>query len=455
MGNIKISLIGAGSGCFSIGLIRDLCSSQYLKNCTVSLMDVNEVRLNAIYDICNRFNNEIDGEIIFTKTMDRIESLKNADYVVNTALLAPHDRLKDGWKIAEKYGFKFGGSYHIMYDEAFWINFYQLRFMEEITEDILQYCPNAWHLMVSNPVISGTTHILRKYPQAKLVGLCHGYGMAYKIANELGYKREDLTYQIPGINHFIWMNEAKLKGENLYSILDKWIIEDASEYWTNCPPSSPLSKKRIDFYKKHGVLGIGDTLSWTGASWPWWYHSDDYTEKEIGEHSPLDGWNSYFNMVEENAQKIINLAKNQNASVSEFLKDVSTDDLMVPLLESLASDIPRVIIVNMLNKGCLVPGIPEDFEVEVPALCSASGIHGIQTSPLPKHMIAHILRDRVSPVEMELEAFNTGNITYLEELVLMDKWAISETQVKAFISEILELPYHKEMKEFFIAKTIR
>ena len=94
-------------------------------------------------------------------------------------------------------------------------------------------------------------------------------------------------------------------------------------------------------------------------------------------------------------------------------------------------------------------GLPEDFEVEVPALCSADGIHPISTTALPKHMIAHILRDRVAPVEMELEAYEKGNLDYLKELVLMDKWATSMEQVSAFIDEIMALPYHEEMRNHY------
>lgn len=449
MSNCKISLIGAGSGCFSIGLVRDLCRSQILAGCLVSLMDVDERRLDAVYKICVRFNAELGGSLRFEKTMDRIESLRGADFVINTALTAPHAQLREGWEIAKKWGFRFGGSYHVMYDEAFWINFYQMRFFESITEDILTYCPDAWHLMVANPVVAGTTWLQRKYPQAKMVGLCHGYAMAHKIAEVLGYDRNDITYQIPGVNHFVWMNEARLKGKPLFPILDKWIAEKGEEYWETCGLSAPLGKKRMDFYKKHGVIGIGDTISWTGASWPWWYHSDDEVEKSFGEYAPQDGWKGYFDTVQKNADDIIALSKDPEARVSEFLDRLDNDDLMVPLVEAIAGDQPRVLIVNTLNRGQLVPGIPEDFEVEVPALCSADGIHPVATTALPKHMIAHILRDRVAPVEMELAAYESGNLDYLKELVLMDKWAVSMEQVSGFIDEILDLPYHEEMKRHY------
>ncbi len=64
-------------------------------------------------------------------------------------------------------------------------------------------------------------------------------------------------------------------------------------------------------------------------------------------------------------------------------------------------------------------------------------------------MIAHILRDRVAPVEMELAACDSGNPDYLKELVLMDKWSSSMEQVNGFVEEILNLPYHTEMKTHY------
>ena len=154
-------------------------------------------------------------------------------------------------------------------------------------------------------------------------------------------------------------------------------------------------------------------------------------------------------MVEENAKGIIALSKDPNANIAEFLDRAGNDDPMVPLLEAIVGDVPRVIIVNVLNKGQLVPGVPEDFEVEVPALCNADGIHPIATTALPKHMIAHILRDRVAPVEMELAAYESGDLELLKELVLMDKWATSMEQVSGFVDEIMALPYHQEMREHF------
>ena len=442
---VKISLIGAGSGCFSIGLVRELCASRHLSGSAVSLMDINRERLDAVYELCLRYTKEIGGSLRFEKTTDRIESLKGADFIINTALTAPHQRLKDGWAIADKYGFRFGGSYHIKYDEAFWVNFYQFRFFEDLTNDILRHCPNAWHLMVANPVISGTTYIRRKYPEAKMVGLCHGYGHAYHIADMLGGKREDFTFQMSGPNHFVWLNKGHIKDRDFFEILN--------ERLEKCKGSDgetrPFGKIHEDFYRRHGVIGIGDTLGWTGACWPWFYHADEETEREFNDYIPMDGWNGYFNGVGKAAADIIDLARDQSRSVKDFLGEIGTDDLMIPLVEALACNIPRVMFVNLLNKGGLVPGVPEDFAVEIQALCQRDEIRPIKADPLPREVVAYILRDRVAPVEMELEAFRTGRMNLLEELVLMDKWAASIKQVRGFINEILDLPYHTEMRAHY------
>jgi len=211
----------------------------------------------------------------------------------------------------------------------------------------------------------------------------------------------------------------------------------------------PFGKIHEDFYRRHGVIGIGDTLGWTGACWPWFYHADEETEREFDDYVPMDGWNGYFNGVGKSAADIIALADDPERSVKDFMGKVGADDLMIPLVESLACNIPRILFVNMLNKGGLAPGIPEDFSVETQALCQRDEIRPIRADPLPRAMIAYILRDRVAPVEMELEALRTGKMNYLEELVLMDKWAKSIKQVRGFIKEILELPYHGEMKEHY------
>jgi len=445
----KISLIGAGSAIFSLNLLRDICLTPNLHNCTISLMDIDPVRLDAAYGLCQRYAKEVGAHLHLEKTTDRRETLQGANFVINTALTANHQRLQDGLAIAQKHGYRFGGSYHVMHDEAFWINFYQLRWFETITKDILEICPDALHLMVANPVLAGITMLGRKYPQAKVVGLCHGFGSVYHLAKVLGLEPEHMTFEIPGVNHFVWLTHFYYKGHDAFPILDRWIENDAAQYWAKYGrPSSDVGPKAIDLYKRFGAFPIGDTCTPGGGTWPWWYHTDAETEQRWQE-DPADWWHRYFNHGARDIAEMKRVIEDPAVKLTEKFPPKMSGEVMVPLIESIVCDIPRVLIANLFNTGNFVPGIPADFEVEIPTLVSRRGVQGIQTRGLSAPLIAYTLRERVAPVNIELEAYETGDKTLLHQLIMMDPWTRSEAQAQALLDEILALPYHEEMRQHF------
>jgi len=445
----KISLIGAGSAVFSLNLIRDLCLTPNLAGSTISFMDINQERLDAAYTLCTRYAEEMGIELELQKTMDRQQSLQDADFVINTALAAGHHRLREGLSIARGHGYRFGGSYHIMHDEAFWINFYQMRLFESIVSDILEICPDAWYIQVANPVLAGITYLARKYKEAKIVGLCHGYGGVYHLAQALGLEREHISFQIPGVNHFVWLTHFYYKGEDAFPLVDEWIEREAPKYWETCHPSSDLGPKAVDLYKRFGVFPIGDTCTPGGGTWPWWYHSDAETEQRWKE-DPGKWWEvDYFPHLGENVERINRVAKDLSLKVTDVFPPRKSGEVMVPLVESIACDIPRVLITNIQNTGDFVPGVPRDFEVEIPTLVSKRGIQGIKTDGLPGALISYILRDRVAPVEVELEAYEKGDRQMLLQLLLMDPWTKSEEQAKNLLEDILALPYHEDMRQHY------
>ncbi len=448
MADVKIAVIGAGSAVFSLNLIKDLALTPNLHGAALALMDINVERLNAVYSLLRLFAEEVNAKLVIEKTTDRREALRDADFVVNTALAASHDRLREGWSIASSLGYRFGGSLHVMHDEAFWVNFYQFKLFESIVEDVLEICPDAWYIQLSNPVLAGITYLGRKYPEAKIVGMCHGYRAIYHLAGILGLRGDEISFSAPGLNHFIWLVEFRYRGDNAFPILDAWIERSANEYWERCPPSDPAGPKPVDLYKRFGAFPLGDTCTPGGGSWPWWYHVNDSVEGRWKE-DPRGWWEGYFSWLKSRVDELLEFAKNPSSPVSEkFGRDKPGEDV-VQLIGSIACDVPRVFQVNVVNRGGLVPGIPENFEVEVPALVDGRGIHGIKASPLPKRVLAYALRDRVAPVEVELEAYESGDRGKLVELVMMDPWTRSQEQAEELVKKVLDLPYHAEMRRHY------
>jgi alpha-galactosidase len=445
---VKITLIGAGSAVFSLNLIRDICLTPNLAGSTISLMDIDGERLEAAYTLCRRYAAEVGIGLNLEKTTNRRQALAGADFVINTALTAGHHRLQAGLALARKHGYRFGGSYHIMHDEAFWINFYQLHLFESITQDILEICPLAWHLMVANPVLAGMTYLGRHYPQAKVVGLCHGFGGVYRLADALGLEHDQLTFEIPGVNHFVWLTRCYYKGEDVFPLLDRWIETEAQKFWTNSRPSHGLGPAAVDLYRRFGAFPIGDTCTPGGGAWPWWYHTDIDTEQRWQE-DPEDWWRRHFSRLEEEVAKIKAVTAESAGRVSDHFPPKLSGEVVVPLIEAMVCDIPRIIIANIFNTGNFVPGVPTDFEVEIPTLVSKRGIQGVQTGGLPGPLLDYLLRDRVAPVNLELEAYRIGSKELLLQLLLMDPWTRSEQQARNLLEDILALPYHEAMRHYY------
>jgi alpha-galactosidase len=445
---VKISIIGAGSAVFSLRLLIDLCVTPNLAGSTISFMDINEERLDAIHRLCQRYADEIGIDLKLKKTTDRRESLQGADFVINTALVAGHERLREGWEVARKYGYRMGGSLHVMHDEAFWINFYQFKLFDSLMQDILDICPDAWYLQVDNPVLAGITYLGRKYPQAKIVGLCHGFAAVYRIADLLGLDRDHLTYQIPGVNHFVWLTHLYHKGENVLPLLDRWIETEAPTYWQSCKPSDFMGPVAVNLYQRFGVFPIGDTCNPGGGSWPYWYHTDDDTEQRWHEN-PTQWYQDYFAWLERTVAGIKQVGEDPSSRVTEAFLPKLSGEVMVPMIEALACDIPRVLVSNIPNSGDFVPGVPHNFAVEIPTLVSKRGIQGIKTDGLSPALTSYILRDRVAPIEVELEAYEIGCKELLLQLILMDPYTCSEQRARDMLDEILALPFHEEMREHY------
>lgn len=444
----KICIIGAGSAIFSLNLVKDICINKNLKGSTVSLMDINEEKLDVIYDLCTRYVEEMSADITVIKTTDRRQAMEGANFVLNVALDFGHERFKQSIEVAYANGYRFGGSLHILHDEGFFINFHQLRLMESILCDMLDICPDAYYILVANPVQAGVTYLKRKYKDAKIIGMCHGYNGVYPLADAMGLSRDGVSFEISGVNHFIWLTSFRYKGEDAYPMLDKWIDENYEKFKGTLEKPHCVGPKPIELYKRYGLFPIGDTATAGGGSWGWEYHSDDEVEKEYIE-GPYDWYQRYFKQCDEAIGKIKKIVDDKSIRVSDIYSTKQSDEPMIPLIESLACDVPNKVIVNILNDGGYMKGLPTDYEVEIAAMVDKDGVHPIHNNGLPKPIMAHLIRDRIAPVEMELAAFENHSKEQLLDLVLMDPFTKSRKQAEKLIDDIFDLPCNADMKEYY------
>lgn len=375
---IRLGVIGAGSAQFSLGLVRDLCLTVNLAGSSVCLMDVDEERAKMVHNLAVRYTDEVGVDLRFESTVDREVALRDADIVINTASVGAHG----------------GGGFG---------NVHNLRFFLSVARDMERLCPKACLIQSGNPVFEGCTLMTRE-TDLNIVGLCHGHFGVYDITKALGLDDEYVTWQAPGFNHVIYLTHFYYKGEDAYPILDKWIEEEAEEYWRTYEPDfsdNQMSRSAIQQYRMIGYMPIGDTPRAGG----WWYHKDLATKKRwygrLGGFDSKEGWARYVERLEAMRARMFQVADDPKASVTEVFPPIKSKEQIVPIMDALTSDVGGYFQVNVPNNH-LIFDIPNDVVVEIPAFVSKRGVQGLQIGKMPGSVMRQILWPRLAVAERRI-----------------------------------------------------
>ena len=268
--SVKISVIGAGSGVFSLGLVKDLCLNQNLRESQVTFMDLNPQRLEIVHRLAGRYAEEFGSAMRFETTLDREAALQDADFVINTASARTHAAQRGERELTAEHGYYYGGT-NI---DAPFENF---DLMLSVARDVERICPDAWLIQSGNPVFDGCT-LMHRETGAKVIGLCHGHYGYLDVCNVLGLDPARVTWEAPGLNHCIWLTQFRYDGQDVYPLLDEWIEEHGEEYWrthvAERTHDKQISRGSIHQYKLYGLMPIGDTPRTQAQTCNWWYHTD-------------------------------------------------------------------------------------------------------------------------------------------------------------------------------------
>jgi len=447
--DVKICIIGAGSAVFSLDLVRDLCLTDSLQGSTVSLVDINEQRLDAIHDIARRYANETNTSFTFEKSRERGKALEDADFVINTALVGGHENQELQRKVAERHGY-YRGVGDIISDYYSDIgSYHQLKFAKDLTEEMEGKCPDAWLLQTSNPVFEICTMLTRE-TRIKTLGLCDGFDVGCEVLTDaLGLDRKDVLIEASGLNHIIWMTKFLHKGMHAYPILDEWLEEKMEAYYRDLEyiPEA-LSPAAIDMYRTFGLFPIGDTAR-VGN---WWYHIDPESKERW--YGPAGGMDSevgdaiYLKFIENKLNEVLEVAKDQSASVTKNFPLMRSIQQHIQVIDAIVNDNEGRFQLNVPNVDA-ISGIASDLVVEIPASVSKRGARTLFRGELPKRIVIQTLIPRILRMELVIEAFLTGDRQLLLDLILNDRRTESPDQAKALLDDILGLPFNKPMADHY------
>ncbi len=446
----KVSMIGAGSVGFSLAIAKGLVHSEYLKDSTFVLMDIDSQRLAESEDRIKSLIAQTNAPLKLESTLDRRTALADAHFVVTS--YAPHRLpfwakdieipLRHGVELMQGENGGPAGSVHALRN---------ITIMKGIVEDIKELCPDAWLMNFTNPMSMLCTY-LYKYAPIKSLGFCHQvHGSFGVVAEMLGFEPGDLQVVTAGINHMNFLLDIRKKGCDKSYMDDFLTAVRKSKYWQKNRENIPEQLFTLDFLNTFGIYPVGYD-NHICEYIPFFYATQKW--KQLGYRSSLEG-------VQE-------LQKIQTSKVATgTIDDMEADRMLgkgtfpfpkepggdyyketpVLVMEALITSKPEYLdSMVLLNRGCIA-NLPSDAVVDIPALVTGGRVRGIEVGELPL-FAAELCRRQITIHELVAQAAISGDRRLFLEALCLDPSVHSLDTARHVMDDYLE-EYREYLPQFF------
>jgi len=371
-------MIGAGSHVFAQNLITDILAYPELRDCTISLMDINKEALDLTTSFARKLISQHKFETRLESTTDRKVALEGADYVIVSIRVGGLEATRLDIEIPAKYGVRQGIGDTIGPGGVFYA-LKHIPVLLDICHDIEDICPDAWLINYTNPMAM-LCWAMNDYSNVKNVGLCHSVqGTAAELARYLGAPLEELSYWVAGINHMAWFLELKWKGEDAYPLLREK-FKDPNVYSRPDAHWAGADIVRVEIFKAFGYFNTESSQ-----------HMSEYVpyfrkRPELFER---------FKLLDP-IERMEKMEKRRRAREEQIRRMIQSDE-EIPLrrsreycsaiIHSIETGEPTRINGNVKNDG-LITNLPMGCCVEVPCLVDKNGIHPCYVGDLPPQCAA-------------------------------------------------------------------
>lgn len=410
MREINVVIIGGGSHNWSPKLMADLALTPTLRG-RLTLLDINAEALALMVSLGQRMMDELGGHFDVQGTTDLAVALRGADYVVLTINTGGYEATRQDLEIPEKYGLvqTVGDT---VGPGGLMRGLRNIPVVVEIAQEMERLCPDAWLLNYSNPMAI-LTRAVAVATDVKVVGLCHELlGLERKLMTVLGIAaRGRIKFKVGGINHFSWVTEATLDGEDLFPRLREFARTwqpDVS--YDDSSPYDDLGLVKLRLLETTGLLGVaGDRhiVEFYGyfitppSEFGWVYGVKRTTAGDFEAEYARNGRRARAMLAGE-----------------EPLPSSSSGEIAFQIIEAIERDLSRQFFVNLPNVG-QIANLPLDNVVETYALANTRGLTPLAFGELPPS-VAPQVRLHSEIQEMIVEAGLTGDKPLALQAFLLD-----------------------------------
>ena len=429
----RIVLIGAGSASFGPATLMDLNLSSVLSGSTVVLHDIDEEKLEMVYQIVVKDNQKLGNKFNIEQTTIRSKALKGADFVISS--IEKGDRFELRWQdntIPRKHG-----STEMMAENGgpggFFHSARQIPEIIRIAEDVVKICPNAFFINYSNPMSRICLAIKRAVPKLKFVGLCHQIELLtyHHLPNMLNRDINEMQLTTGGLNHFAFLlglNDLTTGNDLMPEFNSKCL-----EYFKDKRDRFHYADLTFEVYKRFGYFPyVGDN------------HICEYiqTGSQYTTIQDLKDWITRMEQVNKGSYAKLSryykrLKKGTYPRKGMFMREPS-GERAIPIIEALIEDKNSYEIAVNIPNDEIIENLPQDLVIECSAIVNKEGIHGVKLGEIPKS-IAAILRIEASIQDLCVEAILKESKDLAIACIAIDVNCGSFKMAEAIFNEMTEL----------------
>lgn len=425
----KIAFMGAGSSVFAKNVLGDCIKTPEIGALEISLHDIDPIRLDDSKKMINNIITNSDRtDITLSATLDRRESLKSADYVINAIQVGLYDPCTiTDFEIPKRYGLRqtIGDTLGI---GGIFRGLRTIPVLQDFANDMEALCPDALFINYTNPmsILSG---YMQRHTKIKTIGLCHSVQVCAKtLLTDVGMTEyiDKCRWEIAGINHLAWLTKiTDLDGNDLYPEIKRRAKLDET-YETR-----KHDLVRLDIMDRFGYY-ITES-SEHNAEYNCWYIKSKYPELIEKYNIPLD----------EYPRRCIEQIKGWDKMKQELIHNKAivhekTHEFASYIIKAMETDVPFRVHGNVLNNG-LITNLPNNACVEIPCLIDRNGVNPCYVGELPEQCAA-IDRLHINVHLLTIKAAVERKKEYIYMAAMLDPHTsaeLSPDEIKAMCDDLI------------------
>lgn len=429
-----IAVIGGGSSMFVPGLVRRLLEIPCFDDSELRLMDIDERRLSVMTSLANELVAAEGRHMRVRGTLEQKEALDRVDFAILTISVGGMAAWESDIEVPARHGVFMhiadsigpGGIFRALRNTPV---------VASVAEDLATLSPHAIALNYTNPA-SANAMAMASVSNVRSLSLCSCSPLPFNkqwLAELVGVPADDilLPLEVGGINHCTGIMSLRLR--------------DGRD-------AIPLIRERTQDEVVRWAIDTFGVVPYCWAHWCEFFPSLQRIEQPYRARAQglaMRYGRRIYDMTaqRERVTSWDELARQWQASAGQHrLTDLPPgpeDDgiVVAEVMQSVIEDRRELFVVNVSNDRLLIPNLPADCVVEVPAVVAGEGVRGVPISPLPPGL-AGVLSRHAQVERLTMQAALTGDRLLLDQAMATDpllEATLEPDQIRRLTDDMLEV----------------